>query len=357
MGALVHFLSKLFFAADRRNITVPADPKSCLIIRQHNQLGDMLATVPLYRAVKSNYPGICVHVLASPDNFFALNKNRYIDNLFVFDKKQLFSLTYLKKFFGFLRKRYDIVLVPGTVSISFTSCLLAGIAKSEMKIGPLKLNGIENKAEYFFHVPVELDWRQSPKESVYGFVLHVLKPLNPAPVDIHGEITFDETDLKEASEFLHKNNSAKSTIVGFHVGAGKPPNVWKAEKFAAVIKLIEKNFGAFVFLTGSSQDEKQINSVIDFLGREIPVFKNRTIMSLAAVISMTNLFITNDTGIMHVAGATDVAQISLFGPTDPDNWAPPGKNKIIIRKSDNIEDISVEDVFATARNFLTGNGT
>ena len=55
---------------------------------------------------------------------------------------------------------------------------------------------------------------------------------------------------------------------------------------------------------------------------------------------------------MHVAGTTKTPQISLFGPTNPFNWAPCGKNKIFLRKSDLIDDIEVEDVFEICKVLL-----
>ena len=57
---------------------------------------------------------------------------------------------------------------------------------------------------------------------------------------------------------------------------------------------------------------------------------------------------------MHVAGAVDVNQISLFGPTDPQNWAPAGKHKFYIRKAESIDDIDVDDVYDLAKNILEG---
>jgi heptosyltransferase-2 len=47
---------------------------------------------------------------------------------------------------------------------------------------------------------------------------------------------------------------------------------------------------------------------------------------------------------MHVAGSTNTPLISLFGPTNPFNWAPVGANKMFIRKSDLMNDITVDDV-------------
>ena len=355
MSALIHFLSKFFFGADRKKTVIPANPASCLIIRQHNQLGDMLATVPLFRAIKSKFPGIKLYVLASPDNFFALNKNCYVDRLFVFDKKKLFDFKYLKEFFGFLRLGYDITLVPGTVSISFTSCLLAGISSAKLKVGPAKLNGKKNEADYFFHIPVDLDWSKNPRQSVYRFILEVLEPFNVPESDIHGEVTFDSDDSGEAERFIEQNNLSRKYLVGLHVGAGKPPNVWNAGGFSSLINKLQEDLDVPVFLTGSNQDDIQIEQVQNGLKIRVPVYKNKSITSLAAMISKADLFISNDTGIMHVAGATQVPQISLFGPTDPDNWAAPGGNKINLRKSENIDDITVDEVYNTAVKILLKN--
>jgi len=65
---------------------------------------------------------------------------------------------------------------------------------------------------------------------------------------------------------------------------------------------------------------------------------------LAALIAKSNLFITNDTGVMHVAGTTKTPQISIFGPTNPFNWAPVGHQKYFLRKSELIDDVTVDDV-------------
>ncbi|MGA8266048.1 MAG: ADP-heptose--LPS heptosyltransferase, partial [Ignavibacteriaceae bacterium] len=45
-----------------------------------------------------------------------------------------------------------------------------------------------------------------------------------------------------------------------------------------------------------------------------------------------------------VAGTTSIPQITIFGPTNPFNWAPIGENKYFIRKSELIDDVEVDDV-------------
>ena len=69
-------------------------PKKIIIIRQHNQLGDLLAGVSLFRALKETYPESHITLLVSPFNYPGMVKNKYIDRIFVFDKKELFNPSY-----------------------------------------------------------------------------------------------------------------------------------------------------------------------------------------------------------------------------------------------------------------------
>ena len=51
-----------------------------------------------------------------------------------------------------------------------------------------------------------------------------------------------------------------------------------------------------------------------------------------ALIARCHAFITNDSGLMHVAGAMNVPTVAIFGSTNPVTTSPPGERNIIIRK-------------------------
>jgi ADP-heptose:LPS heptosyltransferase len=314
----------------------------------------MLATIPLFRAVKEKYPGSEITLVASPENHFAVAKNKYIDIVFNFDKKQLWSGHYLKSFFNVLRKGYDVVIVPVTVSISSTSCIMARGAKAGYTIGPSFLNGMENKLAFLFDKTVDLDWRKNPGISVSQFSLEILKPLDITTSDYSSHVTYDRNDEKYASEFLHTINYMNDKpLAGFHIGAGKPPNRWPLENFVKLIGCLKEKFNIQFYFTGSSDDTNEIEYMKEKFGTAAGYFLNRTIPELAAVIDKSDLFITNDTGVMHVAGAVDVPQISIFGPTNPANWAPVGKNKFVVRKGEDITLVTVDDVYNYAMNILS----
>jgi heptosyltransferase-2 len=153
-------------------------------------------------------------------------------------------------------------------------------------------------------------------------------------------------DSETADKFIagFGNNDAKY-LIGFHIGAGKKNNMWSLEKYTALIKKLNQHFQSKFYITGSNVDKEEINYLQQNVDVKFGVFLNRSIPQVASLISKSNLFISNDTGIMHVAGTTETPQISIFGPTNPFNWAPIGSNKYFIHKSELIDDVAVDDVF------------
>jgi heptosyltransferase-2 len=254
-----------------------------------------------------------------------------------------------------LKENYDIAIVPVTVSISFTSNLLARFANAKIRIGPQSLDGKENKSDFFFDRRVNIDWRKFPDQNIYERSFDLVRPFGITTKNLKPEISFDEDDLKKATEFMSNDIKLKKGdfLIGMHIGAGKPQNRWSLFKFMDLIERINKIYPSKIYITGSVNDNEEISFIKGKLKIPVAYFLDHSISEIAALISKSDLFVSNDTGIMHVAGATDVPQISIFGPTNPFQWAPIGENKIFVKKSDFIDDVSVEDVFE-ACNILLG---
>jgi len=350
---LIHTILKKFFALTETEIVPLSNPKSFLIVRQHNQLGDLLAGVPLLRAIKEKYPQCKITLIVSLVNYTGLVKNKFIDVLFIFDKRKLLLPTYLFKLYEILRKQYDAAIVPVTVSVSFTSNLLCRFSNSKIRIGPKSLDGKQNESAYLFDKLVDIDWRKFPDSNVSDRVLDIVRPFGIDTNNFRSEISFDEKDVESADKFLKSLNvSPKDVVIGFHCGAGKKQNRWSLLKYVELIKLLDQNYKAKMYLTGSNSDEEEISYVMKHVPFKLGLFINKSIPEVAALILKSSLFISNDTGIMHVAGTKDTPQISIFGPTNPLNWAPIGENKYYIRKSDLIDDVMLEDVYGLCKSIL-----
>ncbi len=355
-SALYKLFQKLLSVPENKSTDL-GSPEKFLIVRQHNQLGDLLAGVSVFRAIKEKYPQSHITLIVSPFNYPGMIKNKFLDRIFIFDKKKVYNPNYLSAFIRLLKEGYDVTLVPVTVSISFTSNLIARFSKAGTRIGPLSLDGKRNESAFFFDRRVVIDWRRHPDSNVSERSLDIIRPFGITTNNYRSEITFDQEDTKAAKRFIETfRNKSNDLLIGLHVGAGKPQNRWSLYKYSALIKRLNENYKADFYLTGSSGDREEIKFVTEKVPFKLPVFINKKIPEVAALISMSDLFISNDTGIMHVAGTTKTPQISIFGPTNPLNWAPIGENKVYIRKSDLIDDIAVEDVFKLCVYFFPSAG-
>jgi heptosyltransferase-2 len=121
LDRFIYSIIKYFGTVEENSSKDLGNPEKILIIRQHNQLGDLLASVSLFRAIKEKYPKCNITLVVSPANCIAVAKNKFIDRTFIFDKKKIFTLSYFKNLRKLLNEGYDLVIVPSTVSISFTS--------------------------------------------------------------------------------------------------------------------------------------------------------------------------------------------------------------------------------------------
>lgn len=125
-----------------------------------------------------------------------------------------------------------------------------------------------------------------------------------------------------------------------------------ANKLHNTNRITSKNYKVKFYLTGTGTDRDEINFILANSPIKIYTFLNQRITAVASLISKSDLFICNDTGVMHAAGTTDTPQISIFGPTNPLNWAPIGINKFFLRKSELIDDVLPADVFQLCKSIL-----
>lgn len=329
--------------------------KKILIVRQHNQLGDMLCAVPLLRAIRQKFPNAKITLVTSPVNYEVVKDNPFVDEVLNFDKAKFFKSP--KEFLEFINKiksGFDIAIVPATVSISTTSNLLAYISGARIRIGPKSLNGIENPTSFLFNYQVVLDWENEPKKHQTERNLDIVRAFGIETDDLSYVIpTFDE-DKKFARDFL-KEGEKFDFIIGYHPGAGKVKNRWSAKNFAKLAIKLAEQFNALTLITAGPMDDEPVKEMIEQIDEKLKylVLKNQKISRVVAVIESIDLFITNDTGTMHIAGATKTPVISLFGPTEPYQWSPINENKFFIHsKTGEINDITVEQVYELAREIL-----
>jgi heptosyltransferase-2 len=123
----------------------------------------------------------------------------------------------------------------------------------------------------------------------------------------------------------------RELIIGVHPGAayGKTKR-WFPERFGAVLEQLQKSGRRFLLLGGPGEEiiAQHISMVMDH--PPIDLVGQTTLTEALALVSMCSLFLSNDSGLMHVAAALNIPQVALFGSTDPQKTAPLNDRAVVI---------------------------
>ena len=320
----------------------------------------MLCVVPLLRALRQRYPDAYLALMASPVNVDVMRGNRYLDEVILYDKREFLEhgRLHLISFFKFVRslraRKFTVALVPSTVSTSFTSDLLAYLSGAPCRIGAGVLNGHSNKSAFLFTVPLALDWESTPDRHQTVRNIDSAADLDLGhPSNLSLEITLLAEEEKAGHALVEQVKRGKRYVVGYHPGAGKPPNRWPSDRFASVISQLSKELDAAAIVTCGPMDLDVVKELEKGLDGSFYLLTGQPIRRVAAILKSVDLVITNDTGIMHVAAAVGVPVLSLFGPTSPEQWAPQGeRHRYIAGENGDIRTIALEKVVENARSMI-----
>ncbi len=352
---MLRYIFKIFGRSDKPvdiSKFSPEEVKNILIVRQHNQLGDMLCSVPLFAAVRKKFPKAHITLVASPINYEILfsDINPYIDKVITYRKAPFKNLI---EFYKELKNHdYQIGIVPSTVSISRTSHFINFFSGAKVRVGVKSIDHKINSVEYLLNVKSDFAWdsrklHQAERNLDVGRQIGCeLTEQEKKNVKIH--LSKEEIDF--AGSFINDNFPDKNNlIISMHPGAGKVPNRWNKDNFIELTKKLYKKYNCYFLITSGKIDKEITDDVRDKLNDlniNCVLLEDTPVRKVGAVIKQTDLYITNDTGTLHVAGGVDANIVSLFGPTHGYEWAPVGENKIFIQSpTDNINDITVEEVF------------
>ncbi len=147
-------------------------------------------------------------------------------------------------------------------------------------------------------------------------------------------LSMDEEDLKRGQDWLRKHELAPDgSLIALHPGAGNTAKRWAIARFNALAHAVLEDSGASLLLIEGPAEPGIAADMARTLPRAVRAI-GLPLPTLAAVLSRCAAYVGNDSGISHLAAALGVPSIILFGPTDPEHWAPLGDHvRIICRRS------------------------
>jgi len=126
------------------------------------------------------------------------------------------------------------------------------------------------------------------------------------------------------------------------VGAGKPWKAYPADCWNEVASALSRERRKVVFLGGPGEEAPQVEGTIDLVGK-------LSLSETMAAIAHSSLTLAADTGAGHIAAAYGVPVVSVFGPTDPEEFRPYTDLGIVLKNGDETSAVKPEEVVRAAK--------
>lgn len=289
-------------------------------------LGDVVLTTSAVSLLKKAYPKARITMLVRPAVREAVENNPVIDEVLVFDyKAKENSLGKMRSMVRELRRRrFDL-------SVSFDRklrpALLAWLARIPVRVGPDRVfDDKPSKVTWFYTEVVHIahDLEQTLQMETYQEIVRGFTGLEAKAVPVMARM---ERENRERAEELLARLPAAEKKIALCVKGTFPLKTWPKEYFAQVVQSLAAEVDAAFFVVGAPGDRSYAEEVIAGLGVPAENFCGETnLVDLAAVISLSDLLVTVDTGAAHIAATTGVPMVTMYGCTSPKRWHPCSEN-------------------------------
>lgn len=293
-----NFLIKFFIAFAKPFIRTNKGDR--FLIVSTTGLGDTLWGTPAIRELRNTYPDAYIGVITSALGKQVLQSNPHINEIFVVKEPPLFSLI---KLFPILIKRKIATILVFHISqrplLPFCALLGAGRIIGTEKINKgldfLFTDLLETKRIH------EIERRLDVVQAAGAKIKSKLMEFFPSP-----------DDHKKAEELL-----PSGIVIGLHPGAKDRFKQWPPSHFITLGRLLKQKLGCHIVVTGTPAEKGLVENIVRSIDGAIGIYEGVSIATLSALLGKLSLYITNDTGPLHIACATTTPTIALFTPTDP----------------------------------------
>ena len=281
-----------------------------LLIRL-SSLGDIVLTTPAIRAVRAHFPDAYIAMLVAKQSAEILRENPHLDEIITFDRLAKDKNTgEMLRIIRHLRERKFTLIID--LQRKFRTEMLMYFSGAAERIGKGRFCTIRVHEQGNKHATAH-----------YFDLLHAAGI--PAE-DQRLELFLTESEQADAAQRFDTAGVTDAALkVGLFPGAGWKLREWMPERFAAIGDRLVEHFNANVLIFGGQTEAELVQTVADLMNAyAIPFAGNLQVRQLAACLEKCDLFLTNDTGPMHIATAVGTPTVSLFGPGNHIRFQPLG---------------------------------
>jgi len=299
-----------------------------VLVVQSSFLGDTVLTLPLLSEIKRRFPAGKLSLLCTPVAAELLGSHALVDEIMIDDKRGRDA-----GIVGLWRKAKILEQKNFTVAISPHKSLRSALLLFLARI-PRRFGFRQSKGAFLFHELAE----RNPLHHEVERNLSILQPLG-----IHTRTCRRDIDLPVAEASTEHTRQLleamdvdlKKTVIGINAGSVWPTKRWSPELFAQLVRKLKQDIDCQIVLFGAPEDHATVATIEALCGTEVANLCGKTALSdLPAAIRACDLFISNDSGPMHIAVACGVPVVAIFCATTPSLGFYPYTSKAVVVQKD-----------------------
>ncbi|MBL7151183.1 MAG: lipopolysaccharide heptosyltransferase II [Candidatus Omnitrophica bacterium] len=303
--------------------------KRILVVRT-DRIGDVLLSTPVIKALREAYPDAYIAMMVSAYARDIAEGNPWLDEVIIYDKDARH-----KGWFGSLKfacslkkRKFDLALILHPTNRVHLVTFFAAIPRRigyDRKLGMLLTDRIKHRKQF-----------GEKHELEYNFDLLKALGIRPAAKDLFMPIKPESEEW--AKEILRESGiKEEDQILIIHPGASCPSKIWPNERFAEVADRLVQEYKFKVLIIAGPKDIARAQVVIKKMKTPALNLAGRSSVSqLASILKKCRLFISNDSGPVHIASAVGTPVISIFGRSQaglsPRRWGPLGAKDKALHK-------------------------
>lgn len=303
------------------------EPCNKILVVNVNWLGDVIFSLPIFRALKTAYPKAHIACLAVPRVREILEAAIHVNEIILYeeDGRHKSPLGKLKLILELKKQNFDIAFL---LHRSLTRALFVFLAGIPRRVG------YDTKGRGFL-----LTHKAKPlSEMIHrsDYYLNVIESFGIKVDDRRCELAVSSQAQEDMRQLLsQKGINQKDFVVVVHAGGNWDLKRWPPENFAGTIEHLSRQEKTKIIIVGTQKDAALARE-ISSLSRTNPIILagQTTLRQLMALMQRADVVLSADSGPLHLACGLGTKTIALFGPTRPEVTGPRGTGRAVILQKD-----------------------
>ncbi len=304
-----------------------ADYRNILVINLMH-IGDLMLVTPVLRTLRANYPSARLTLLADKKLRDLVEFNPHIDECMLIDKKGRDD--HLGSFFRFIlgvrRKKFDLVI---NLHRNERASAIAAFSGAKRIVG-------YSKPGFSLFFDEVLPNKKAVMHQIHSHFEVLTKACGVTRIDDGGlEMEIPPGMDDEAAQLWRENFPEGQKVVAFNIGASWPTKRWLDEYFAECAdRLVERGYGVAFY--GGPMDEEMVRDCLAKMKHKdsdaVRVFTGKLSLGvLAGMLRRSVLFLTTDSGPMHVGVAMNMPVVTMFGSSPVPGFYPYDAKDVLVK--------------------------